>query len=196
MNRRKLPSMERLHSVLIYDRETGKLFWKEREIDNFHAGYHSASASMNSWNAKNAGQEAFTAKTAHGYRIGAIDKKLYLAHRVIWKMEYGTEPETLDHINGDPEFNRLDNLREVTHQENAQNMRLNTRSSTGVSGVGWHKQAGKWRAYITVGRRQLPLGLFTTMEEAVVARKAAEASFGFHENHGRLSPEQLKERAA
>lgn len=196
MSRRKLPTLERLHSILIYDEETGKLFWKKRVLEDFHDGYHSASGSMNSWNAKNAGQEAFTAKTAYGYRIGAIDKKLYLAHRVIWKMAYGTEPETLDHISGDPEFNRLDNLREVTHQENAQNMRLNTRSSTGVSGVGWHKQAGKWRAYITVDRKQLPLGLFSTMEEAVVVRKAAEASFGFHENHGRPSQELMKEKAA
>ncbi|QIG72956.1 HNH endonuclease protein [Rhizobium phage RHph_N3_2] len=195
MNRRKLPTFERLHSVLIYNGETGKLFWKERGIEDFRDGYHTATTSMNSWNAKHAGQEAFTAKTAHGYRVGAIDKKLFLAHRIIWKMAYGTEPEILDHINGDPEYNRLDNLRVATSQENARNMRLNTRNSTGVSGVGWHKQAGKWRAYITVGRRQLPLGLFETMEEAIAARKTAEASFGFHKNHGRITPEDVEKAA-
>jgi hypothetical protein len=42
-------------------------------------------------------------------------------HRLVWFLEYGTVPKTLDHINRDRADNRLENLRVATPALNARN---------------------------------------------------------------------------
>lgn len=79
----------------------------------------------------------------------------------------------VDHLNHDGLDNRRSNIRLVTPSENMYNRRLNYNSTSGVSGVSWHKASGKWRAYVQVNRRQVSLGVFATVEEAVAARKRA-----------------------
>lgn len=54
--------------------------------------------------------------------------------------------------------------------------KTNKNSSTGVTGVSLMK--GRWyRAYINIGRKQIHLGNFDTLEEAAAARKAAEKKY-------------------
>lgn len=43
----------------------------------------------------------------------------------------------------------------------------------------------KWQAMIWLYGRGKSLGYFTDFDSAVASRKAAEAEFGFHPNHGR-----------
>jgi hypothetical protein len=51
-------------------------------------------------------------------------KKTYLAHRVVWALHYDKFPDgVIDHIDGDPSNNRLDNLRSVDQSENNINRR-------------------------------------------------------------------------
>lgn len=50
----------------------------------------------------------------------------------------------------------------------------NKNSKTGVTGVSFHKKAGKYRAYIVVERHQIYLGFFDTIDEAAAARRDAE----------------------
>ena len=117
-----------------------------------------------------------------GYRVIRINKKLYLAHRLIWLYEYGNFPEhQLDHINGNRQDNRLVNLREVTHKENCKNQRLSKNNNTGIAGVGWHKASGKWR--VRIGNKYL--GVWDTLDEATHVRKLAETEEGYHKNHGK-----------
>lgn len=73
----------------------------------------------------------------------------------------------IDHADGDKMNNRRRNLRVCSPAQNQMN-----RAS--VRGVAWHKPRKKWRAYITVSRRQLHLGLFKTFEGALAAREKAE----------------------
>lgn len=186
VSRRALPDRDTLLTLLSYDPETGRLTWLPRDKRLFHNGYFTAEQSCASWNAKNAGNQAFTACNGH-HSVGAVNRQLYLAHRIIWKMVYGTEPTVIDHINGNPTDNRISNLREVTQKENSRNSARPSNNSSGVTGVGWHKQVGKWRAYITVDGTQRSLGLFETKDEAIHARKSAEAQFDFHDNHGRAA---------
>ena len=123
-------------------------------------------------------------KGTHGYiRTGFQGGRIDL-HRVIWLMVYGYFPSQIDHINGIRDDNRLVNLREVTPQDNSRNRKLPANNNSGCVGVS-KSQFGKWRSRITVNHKQIFLGEFTDINEAVSARKSAENEYGFHQNHGR-----------
>ena len=173
------PSPEELHRLLRYDPETGKLYWRARPESMF-----TTSSAALRWNSRFAGQEAITA-TSSGYRIGWLLSRRVKAHRVIWAMFHGEWPEMIDHINGNPSDNRLENLRAATRAENAKNSRRPSNNKSGAVGVHWHQQARRWSAQIAVNGSSKHLGNFTSFNEAVAARRAAEAEHGFHENHGR-----------
>lgn len=59
--------------------------------------------------------------------------------------------------------------------------KVNKNSSTGITGVGIYrnKRTGEemYRAYITVKRRQIALGLYSDINDAIAARKAAEEKY-------------------
>ncbi len=76
----------------------------------------------------------------------------------------------MNHIRDD---DRLENLRDVTAQENSHNLsgrRINNRS--GTVGVTWNSRSKKWYATINVMRKSIFLGSHSSYEEAVAARKA------------------------
>ena len=54
------------------------------------------------------------------FRIGKHRHAIDL-HCMAWALVYGRFPRQIDHINGDPKDNRLENLREVNQSENDQN---------------------------------------------------------------------------
>lgn len=176
-----------VRSLLRYEPDTGKLYWLERGVSLFR-GKYPAQRSCRSWNARNAGKEAFTAVGASGYREGRIHNRIYRAHRVIWAIAHGEWPEQVDHINGDRADNRLVNLRAVTRFQNARNTKLPITNTSGVMGVERHVGGTRWRARIKVNRRQIHLGYFVELSDAIAARKAAEKKYGFHANHGRADP--------
>ena len=61
----------------------------------------------------------------------------YRIHRIIYEIHFGKIPEgfEVDHINGDVEDNRIENLRAVTRAVNARNMKKSATNKTGVCGV-------------------------------------------------------------
>lgn len=133
-----------------------------------------------------AGKPAGNVHKRLGYVVITFLGRQYYAHRLAWRILYGYWPDFIDHINGDRADNRSSNLREVPKQENHRNMKCFSNSSTKVPGVSRHAQTSKWRAYITINRKQQSLGCFDTFEEAVSVRKRAEHAHGFHKNHGRI----------
>ena len=54
---------------------------------------------------------------------------------------------------------------------------LNKNSTTGYTGVSYQKKYGTYRAYITLGGKQIHLGSFATLEEAIKARSRAEEKY-------------------
>ena len=52
----------------------------------------------------------------------------------------------------------------------------NSNSTTGVRGVALH-HSGRYRAYLCFQQRQINLGLYTSLEEARLARKAGEEKY-------------------
>lgn len=126
--------------------------------------------------------------TATGYRTISWRGNVWLAHRLVWTWVYGAYPECdIDHLNGRRTDNRISNLRLARGSENNRNCAISKANSSGVIGVYWHHHREKWAASIRVNYRRIYLGYFSKLEEAAAARKAAEAKFGFHPNHGRAA---------
>ncbi len=177
MGMKQLPPLDYLRQCLRYDAETGKLFWLARPRWMFD--------SDKGWkisNTKFAGKEAFTSSNDHG-RHGRISDEMYSAHRIAFYLGTGSQPVgEIDHINGDPFDNRLENLRDVSKRVNQQNRsRLPRVRAMGVKVA----ESGRWIACIRTGGRDIHLGTWDTFEEAAAARKAAQKVLGFHPNHGR-----------
>ena len=108
-----------------------------------------------------------------GYLTVGVDGKYYLVHRIVWVMSYGYWPEPfIDHIDGDPGNNRLDNLREVSNRCNMQNQRMNSRNTSGFPGVS--RYGSRWGAQIRIQGKNLHLGYYSNRLEAALARLTVE----------------------
>lgn len=120
------------------------------------------------------------------YRRIAIDGKAYLSHRIIWLWHGNELPDgyEIDHIDGNRENNRIENLRISTHVQNTQNAARRKDNSSGVKGVSWHKDHRKWQAYISINRKREYLGLYDDLSLAAKvvteARNKLHGSFAKH----------------
>lgn len=105
----------------------------------------------------------------------SVDKRSIYLHAFLM----GRAPDGLqwDHINRDKLDNRRRNLRSVTASANQHNKGLSRNNTSGAKGVGWDITKRKWHACIGIAGRLKNLGRFDTLEEAVAARLAAEATF-------------------
>ena len=119
-----------------------------------------------------------------GYLSVGFGNKHYLVHRLIWLYMTGHLPDQVDHINHNGLDNRWCNLREVNNADNMKNASISRNSTTKINGVSFMKSHNKYRAQITVNRKQIHLGVFEDINDAIKARKAAEVQYGFHPNHG------------
>lgn len=164
LNNMKVLDSIRLNKLLNYDKSTGSLTHRTHLYS------------------RNLGEDA-TYLHSQGYRAISIGKKDYLAHRIIWFMETGVMPEQIDHIDHNRSNNSWTNLREVSSRENQLNMskkKNNTSKHTGIRVL----PSGKFCAYIMVNKKQISLGSYDDIDDAVFARKQAEIKYGFHVNHG------------
>ena len=120
-----------------------------------------------------------------GYIRIFVDMKGYWAHRLAWLYVYGELPKrVIDHINHTRDDNRIKNLRDVTHKENCRNAPIRSTNTSGVTGVHWDKRHVRWCAQIMVDGSCVPLGRYSDINAAILTRKVAERSYGFHVNHG------------
>jgi hypothetical protein len=168
MKAKPIPSQEALSAMLSYDERTGKLYWKQRT--SLPAG------NVNQWNSRNAGKEAFTHTDSNGYKRGRIYGIAFQAHRVIWKLVHGADPDVIDHINREPSDNRLTNLRSGTMADNSRNYHKNQGASR-FRGVCWVKRDKAWAARISNGSRKVSLGNYKDEVEAAKAYDAAARRF-------------------
>jgi hypothetical protein len=177
-----LVSVETLRELVSYDAATGALRWLVRSPAHFKRNRDCAG-----WNTKYAGTLAFTTDGPTGYKTGHIFQKTYMAHRVAWALHTGRWPTLdIDHIDGNRQNNRAENLRVVSAADNQRNVKHRADNTSGVKGVDFRKPSAKWRARIVHEGARLTLGLFDNFEEAVAARRDAEKRFGYHPNHGRI----------
>ena len=156
-----------LKRVLDYNKNTGAFTWKNDRGGSAKKGTIAGSV------------------RSDGYRTIGCYSKRYKAHRLAWLYEFGTMPATsLDHINHTRDDNRIINIREAPATDNCRNRSLNHNNNSGVTGVFWDKEFGKWRAAIQIRGKQIYLGRFDNLEDAVAARHDANIKYKFHRNHG------------
>ena len=140
-------TQERLKEVIYYNKVTGDLTWIKPTSNRIKAGH--------------------IAKVNAGRCVSvSIDGKSYLGHHLAWLYEYGTWPiNEIDHKDGVPYHNWIDNLRDVPHAINMQNLHSSKgNSKTGVLGVSYRR--GKYRACIYINKRNIHLGDFINIEDA------------------------------
>lgn len=154
---KKLPSLERLHSLLSYDPLSGGFLWKS-------ARSH-----------RKAGDKAGTVAT-NGYITITIDKVPYSAHRLAWLYVYGEYPELfIDHVNRDKLDNRISNLRLSDNRNNQGNQQISSLNTTGMKGV--TKRGNLFHSRIRLNGKKIHLGYHRTLEAAGSAYDAAAVRY-------------------
>lgn len=153
--------------VLTHDKNTGLFHWLE-PTSNYHKP----------------GDIAGSVHNRKCYRSISIDYGHYFAHRLVWLYYHGRWPiNRIDHINHNKDDNRLENLREATLAQNAQNqVKAQCDNATGLLGVTkYNKPMPKpYMARIQVDGRRVHLGLFITGEEAYEAYLVAKRKYHTH----------------
>lgn len=147
----RYPSAEALAQRLYLNSITGEIAWR---------------------NGPRAGKVAASDK-GRGYLTVRFDGRALFVHRVVFILHTGQDPYPLhiDHINGQRNDNRPENLRAVTNAENiAHRTRLNRNNRSGYAGVYWSNAAKRWVASIKRNRVTHYIGLFDNPIEAARAR--------------------------
>jgi len=120
-----------------------------------------------------------------GYRIICVDHKLQKAHRLVFLYHHGYLPPQVDHINGDKDDNRIENLRAADNSKNMMNRKAMRNNTSGHKNVYWDKEFGKWAVKIRLNKKLHNLGRFNDMNEAVAAAHTGrEKLHGEYANHG------------
>jgi hypothetical protein len=174
-------TQQRLKELLNYDPKTGDLIWRPRAESEFSSPRY-----CKTWNKRFAGKRAGWISSARGYKriYLSIGNRTYPTGRVIWIWMTGEIPNIIDHKDGDATNNRFDNLRNTDVKGNGSNCKLYSTNTSGFSGVSFHKHRKKFYAQIYYFSKNIYLGSFDTVEEAIQARKSAAQKYGYTERHG------------
>lgn len=120
-------------------------------------------------------------RDSNGYLIIKVGGRYLPQHRVAWKLMTGEWPQAeVDHINRNRADNRWCNLREASKAQNAQNRAVHSNNRLKVRGVRQRKSDGLFEPRIMNKGKAIYLGVYSTIEEAMAARKEAEQRMFSH----------------
>jgi len=170
---KEYPSKEELNELFTYNKDNGLLNWRYKKKGR---KFYSIIGSVMIPNGPNR------------YRVIGINNKSYFAHKLIWIYHHGAIEKgiVVDHIDGDGLNNRMNNLRLSSMSMNARNRRLSNRNTTKHCGVYRQRGDGDYTAAICVNYKQIYLGYFHNIEDAIKARKKAEIKYNFDPSHGTI----------
>lgn len=104
-------------------------------------------------------------------------EKIYL-HRVIVGAKDGDMVDHKRHKKGEVNYdNRKSNLRFANYSKNGMNQVTPKNNKSGCKGVFWNKRYNMWEAKIHVNNKNIYLGRFAILENAIKARRDAERKY-------------------
>lgn len=151
--------IDRLRELIDYDPVSGRMTWKRPLSARVSPGDEVGSMS------------------GTGRRYVGIDGVRHLAHRLAWAHATGEWPS--QHVsarNDDYDDLRFSNLVLVDATDLAIKAGRRRTNSSGVKGVCWDRERGKWLATIVRGYKTIHIGRYDSKEDAAAAyaKKAAE----------------------
>jgi len=149
-----------LNTFLYYE---GNLYWKISRTNKTKAG--------------------MLAGNKHKYCKVYFNNKRYLLHRIIFMMFHGYMPDQVDHIDGNPHNNCIENLRSVDNIKNQYNAKLSIKNTTGYKNVHWNKNIKKWSVQLRANKKNIFVGYFENLELASLVAQEARAKY--HEQFAR-----------
>ena len=99
-----------------------------------------------------------------------LHRLIFYAHNPSWDIYDSSSDNVIDHKNGNPFDNRIENLQCMTQHENLFN---NTRAK----GYSWNKQNKNWNSYIRFNGTTIYLGTFAEESDARNAYIAAKLKY-------------------
>jgi hypothetical protein len=155
--------------ITLFDYVDGQLIWKvdrrSRKVKGTIAGWN------NNLN----------------YKSVCVGSKQYKIHQLVWILHNGDIPKDkiIDHINGNPNDNRIGNLRLATMSENQYNSKIRKDNKSGIKGVHWDKKSNKWKAQLVIKGKKTGLGYYVDLELAeLVINEARDKFHGNFSNKG------------
>lgn len=174
-------STEYLRECFEYSEESPSgLIWKDRPLSHFKRKELFLRFNKN----KKCGFNHLDKKGRNSWNVN-LDGKRFLCHRIVYMLfnELLTSDELIDHIDGNPLNNCINNLRIASQKENLRNSKKRKSNTSGFKGVSKHRN--KWLSYIGFNSKQIHLGRFDTPEEAHAAY--CKASKELHGEFGRVA---------
>ena len=106
-----------------------------------------------------------------------VQGKSYALHRIIFLYHVGYFPKVTDHIDGNRYNNRIENLREVTQQQNCLNRTHTAHSKSPYKNVYWNKAANKWAVVMSVDGIRKYFSLFEDIDLADLVAQEARSKY-------------------
>ena len=151
---------QQIREIWDYDNNTGNLIWKIKPAKQISIGSIAG------------------CKNTKGYVVIRYSGTLYYAHRIIWQYVHGYSPKyEIDHIDGNTGNNVINNLRDVEHTKNGQNIKRMSNNTSGITGVDYNAKRKMWRARIWSNGKNINLGWHKDKNAAMNARKLAEIQY-------------------
>lgn len=164
-----VPSPQYLKVVFRYEPETGKIYRRGDRPACHFKGKKGYARFLRDFAGKEAGTKKFNPKNGDPLHVYVrIDNQRHMAHRIIWVMVYGYIPEDqmVDHKDGNPFNNRLDNLRLGGSARNQWNSKIEGYRKKSNLPKGVSVKGRKFRASAQHLKKHYHIGYFPSPEEA------------------------------
>jgi|GEM_PF-5477315 len=113
--------LDDLKSLIQYNPNNGRFFWKPRHADWFDGD----AAKAEKFNRTSAGQECFRSPAKHGGFYGSVMNRKFAREKLVWMFETESMPNgIIVHIDSDPTNCRFENLKDVQVELAPENYRI------------------------------------------------------------------------